>query len=129
MQERYERDGFALLGGGGRVTGAFLGNVGPVRAARRRRGRGGARAGRSPRRGRARGSPPRPARACRDWVFATLDVDHVVSLIMPANLPRAASRENLGMTVWTDTMWGSPIRSATASTGWTGRRRRVAAAY
>ena len=87
-------------------TGAFLGNVGPCvqhvdgvdevelgwsitpdpgAAGDRHRGRG----------------------ASRDWVFATLDVDHVISLILPENAPSRGVAEHLGMTVWKDVLWGS----------------------
>ena len=45
--------------------------------------------------------------ACRDWVFSTLDVDHVISLIMPENTPSRGVAENLGMTVWKDVIWGT----------------------
>ncbi|MGZ5214270.1 MAG: GNAT family N-acetyltransferase, partial [Actinomycetota bacterium] len=105
MHERSERDGFALLAVEDRATGEFLGNVGPhlqhvddvdevelgwsITPARARQG-----------------IATEAAAACRDWVFATLPIDHVISLILPANTPSRGVAENLGMTVWKDVMWG-----------------------
>ena len=43
--------------------------------------------------------------ACRDWVFATLPVDHVISLILPDNTPSRGVAENLEMTVWKQVPW------------------------
>jgi RimJ/RimL family protein N-acetyltransferase len=105
MQARYEEVGFALLAVEDRATGEFLGNVGPhlqhvddvdevelgwsITPARARQG-----------------IATEAAAACRDWVFSTLDVDHVISLILPENTPSRGVAENLGMTVWKDVMWG-----------------------
>ena len=117
----YERDGFALLAVEDRETGEFLGNVGPILqhvdgvdevelgwsitpAARPAGDRHGGRA-RMSRLG-LRGAP----------------VDHLISLILPANTPSRGVAEHLGMTVWKDVMWGVRSRSCTSSTGWTGPR-------
>jgi ribosomal-protein-alanine N-acetyltransferase len=40
------------------------------------------------------------ARACRDYGFARLPVDHIVSLIRPENLPSRRVAEKNGMTIW-----------------------------
>ena len=40
------------------------------------------------------------ARACRDYGFARLPVDHLISLIRPENLPSRRVAEKNGMTVW-----------------------------
>jgi ribosomal-protein-alanine N-acetyltransferase len=40
------------------------------------------------------------ARACRDYGFAHLPVDHIISLIRPENLPSRRVAEKNGMTVW-----------------------------
>ncbi|MFZ0320623.1 MAG: GNAT family N-acetyltransferase, partial [Candidatus Sulfotelmatobacter sp.] len=40
------------------------------------------------------------ARACRDFGFAHLPVDRLISLIRPENLPSRRVAENNGMTVW-----------------------------
>jgi RimJ/RimL family protein N-acetyltransferase len=106
VQVRYREVGFDLLAVDDRVTGEFLGNVGPhvqhvddvdevelgwsITPARARQG-----------------IATEAAMACRDWVFSTLDVDHVISLIMPENTPSIGVAEKLGMTVWKDVTWGS----------------------
>ena len=45
------------------------------------------------------------AQACRDWVFANRDVDHVISLIRPENMPSRRVAERNGMTIWKETMY------------------------
>jgi [ribosomal protein S5]-alanine N-acetyltransferase len=40
------------------------------------------------------------ARACRDYAFAHLPVDHLISLIRPENLPSRRVAEKNGMTIW-----------------------------
>jgi ribosomal-protein-alanine N-acetyltransferase len=40
------------------------------------------------------------ARACRDYGFAHLPVDHLISLISPENLPSRRVAEKNGMTIW-----------------------------
>ncbi len=106
MLSRYERDGFALLAVEDRGSGAFLGNVGP--ATQSIDGVGEVELGWSITPARAReGIATEAAIACRDWVFETLGVDHVVALVLPANAPSAGVARNLGMTVWRETVWGS----------------------
>jgi RimJ/RimL family protein N-acetyltransferase len=46
------------------------------------------------------------ALASREWVFAALPVDHVISLIHPDNAPSLGVAEKLGMTVWKEVLWG-----------------------
>jgi ribosomal-protein-alanine N-acetyltransferase len=46
-----------------------------------------------------RGIAPEAAVAARDWAFANLDVDHVISLIRPENRPSARVAEKIGMRV------------------------------
>ena len=80
----YERDGFALLAVEDRATGEFLGNVGPI--LQHVDGVDEVELGWSITPARARqGIATEAAFACRDWVFATLPIDHVISLILPAN--------------------------------------------
>jgi RimJ/RimL family protein N-acetyltransferase len=43
--------------------------------------------------------------ACRDWAFANLNVDRVISLIRPENLPSIKVAERNGMTIWKDINW------------------------
>jgi RimJ/RimL family protein N-acetyltransferase len=111
MHARYERDGFALLAVEDRETGEFLGNVGPV--VQHVDGVDEIELGWSITPMRARqGIATEAATACRDWVFATLDVDRVISLILPENTPSRGVAERLGMTVWKDVTWGTemPLR-------------------
>jgi RimJ/RimL family protein N-acetyltransferase len=46
------------------------------------------------------------ARACRDFGFARLPVERVISLIRPENLPSRRVAEKNGMTVWKEIVWG-----------------------
>jgi len=45
------------------------------------------------------------ARACRDFGFARLPVERMISLIRPENLPSRRVAENSGMTVWKHIEW------------------------
>jgi len=47
-----------------------------------------------------RGLAPEAARACRDYGFATLGVDRLISLIRPENLASRRVAEKNGMTIW-----------------------------
>ncbi len=40
-------------------------------------------------------------------MFATLPLDHVISLILPDNVPSRGVAEHLGMTVWKEVIWGT----------------------
>jgi ribosomal-protein-alanine N-acetyltransferase len=51
------------------------------------------------------GLAPEAARACRDFGFARLPVERIVSLIRPANLPSRRVAEKNGMTVWKEVLW------------------------
>lgn len=43
--------------------------------------------------------------ACRDWGFATLAVDRLISLIRPENLPSCRVAERNGMKIWKEIDW------------------------
>jgi len=43
--------------------------------------------------------------ACRDWAFAHLKTDRLISLIRPENLPSRRVAERTGMTVWKEVNW------------------------
>jgi|CZLA01.1.fsa_nt_gi RimJ/RimL family protein N-acetyltransferase len=43
--------------------------------------------------------------ACRDWAFAHLKTDRLISLIRPENLPSRRVAERNGMTVWKEVSW------------------------
>ncbi len=45
------------------------------------------------------------ARACRDWGFAHLKTERLISLIRPENLPSRRVAERNGMTIWKETNW------------------------
>jgi RimJ/RimL family protein N-acetyltransferase len=42
---------------------------------------------------------------CRDWAFAHLNTDRLISLIRPENLPSRRVAERNGMTVWKEVIW------------------------
>jgi ribosomal-protein-alanine N-acetyltransferase len=43
--------------------------------------------------------------ACRDWAFAQLKTDRLISLIRPENLPSRRVAERVGMSVWKKVNW------------------------
>ena len=43
--------------------------------------------------------------ACRDWAFAHLKADRLISLIRPENLPSRRVAERNGMTIWKQVTW------------------------
>ena len=43
--------------------------------------------------------------ACRDWAFAHLKTDRLISLIRPENLPSRGVAERTGMTMWKEVNW------------------------
>jgi ribosomal-protein-alanine N-acetyltransferase len=43
--------------------------------------------------------------ACRDWAFAHMKMDRLISLIRPENLPSSRVAERNGMTVWKEVNW------------------------
>jgi RimJ/RimL family protein N-acetyltransferase len=43
--------------------------------------------------------------ACRNWGFAHLPVDRMISLIRPANVPSRRVAERNGMTIWKEVEW------------------------
>ena len=45
------------------------------------------------------------ATACRDYAFAHLQVDRVISLIRPENIPSRRVAERNGMTLWKEVIW------------------------
>jgi len=103
---RYERDRFGLLAVEDRVTGEFLGNVGPMKQVVDDVDE--IEIGWSVTPARARqGIATEAAIASRDWVFEEIGADRVISLILPANEPSRGVARNLGMTIWKQTIWGS----------------------
>jgi [ribosomal protein S5]-alanine N-acetyltransferase len=45
------------------------------------------------------------AKACREWGFANLPADRLISLIRPENLPSRRVAERNGMTIWKEVQW------------------------
>ncbi len=43
--------------------------------------------------------------ACRDWAFAHLKTDRLISLIRPENLPSRRVAQRVGMTLWKEVDW------------------------
>src|SRR5918995_6017300 len=96
--EGYRRRGFALWIVEERATGAFLGTAGPTLQLveevdeveigwHTRPGRKG------------EGIAPEAGAAARDWAFANLEVDHLISLVRPENRPSGRVAEKIGMHV------------------------------
>src|SRR5919108_1438467 len=104
--ERQDREGFSLWAIEDRDTGEFLGNCGPVRQLVD--GVEEIELGWSvtPRRAR-QGIATEAATAWRDRCLGPLGMEHVISLIRPENTPSRGVAENIGMTVWKETLHGS----------------------
>ncbi len=45
------------------------------------------------------------ASACRNWAFAHLKTERLISLIRPENLPSRRVAERVGMTLWREVTW------------------------
>jgi len=94
--ERYRDDGFGLWVIEDRATGELLGTAGPtvqfVEDVREVELGWHVRPGRK-----GRGVAPEAGAAARDWAFATLDVDHLISLVRPENAASARVAEKIGM--------------------------------
>ena len=54
-----------------------------------------------------RGLASEAARACRDFGFAHLPAERLISLIRPENLPSRRVAEKNGMIVWKEVMWAN----------------------
>jgi ribosomal-protein-alanine N-acetyltransferase len=105
-REHQAAHGHALWAVEDRRTGEFLGNVGPIHQTVE--GVDEVELGWSITPARARqGIASEAAAACRDWAFDHLDVDHLISLIRPENIPSRGVAERIGMRVWKETLHGS----------------------
>ncbi|HVH53691.1 MAG TPA: GNAT family N-acetyltransferase [Actinomycetota bacterium] len=101
---RYEVDGFGLWAMELRETGGFVGDCGPaVREVDRQReveiGWHVNRAWWN------RGLATEAAAACREYCFDVLDLERVISLIRPENLPSRRVAEKIGMIVEREVDW------------------------
>jgi RimJ/RimL family protein N-acetyltransferase len=100
---RYERDGFGLLAVEERATGELLGDCGPT--VQLVEGAPHVELGWHTRHDRwGEGIATEGGTACRDWCWANLEVDHLISLVRPENRASWRVAEKLGMTVWRETM-------------------------
>lgn len=96
--ERYRNDGFGLWIVVERGSGRFLGTAGPTLQVVD--GANDVEIGWHTVPGRkGEGIAPEAGAAARDWVFANLDVDHVISLVRPENVASCRVAEKLGMRV------------------------------
>jgi [ribosomal protein S5]-alanine N-acetyltransferase len=94
----YAIRGYGLLIVEDRVTGEFLGTAGPTLQVVE--GVDEVEIGWHTRPGRkGEGIAPEAASAARDWAFANLDVDHLISLVRPENEASARVAEKIGMRV------------------------------
>jgi [ribosomal protein S5]-alanine N-acetyltransferase len=104
--EHHERYGHSLWAVEDATTGEFLGNVGPIH--QRVDDLDEIELGWSITPARSRqGIASEAAAACRDWCWANLGVDHLISLVRPENEPSRGVAERIGMTVWKETLHGS----------------------
>jgi len=104
--DEYTERGFSLWVVEDRVTGEFLGNVGPV--VQRIDGVDEVELGWSitPRRAR-QGIATEAAAACRDHCFQRLGIEYVIALVRPENVPSRGVADRIGMHVWKETLHGS----------------------
>lgn len=96
--ERYRDEGFGLWVVEDKATGEFLGTAGPtiqvVEDVREVEIGWHVKPGHK-----GRGIAPEAAAAARDWALDNLDVDHVISLVRPENLPSVRVAEKIGMRI------------------------------
>jgi RimJ/RimL family protein N-acetyltransferase len=100
--QQYDQLGFSLWAAEDRATGEFLGNVGPT--PQEVDGVEEIELGWSvtPTRS-GQGIATEAGLACREWCFAHLDVDHLISLVRPENVASRRVAEKIGMHVWKET--------------------------
>ncbi len=118
-QERYERDGFGLLSVIERATGEMIGDCGP---AVQQTGHGTfVELGwhiRLDRQG--NGFATEAGRACRDEAWQVLDVDRLISIIRPENVPSWSVARSLGFKPWR-----GDVRAGMAHVLWSLERSRA----
>ena len=123
----YSTRGYALWIVEDRASGTFLGTAGPTLQIveevdeveigwHTRPGRKG------------EGIAPEAAVAARDWAFANLDVDHVISLVRPENLASVRVAEKIGMHVDRGGLQGPPASRVPDRSAQSGSSRRGSSA-
>jgi RimJ/RimL family protein N-acetyltransferase len=96
--DSYERDGFGLLVLEDKATNEFLGNCGPVK--RVVEGQEDVELGWHVKRSRWRqGIATEAALACRDYAFGDFELERLISIILPANVPSQGVARKIGMSV------------------------------
>jgi RimJ/RimL family protein N-acetyltransferase len=115
VEQRYERDGFGLLSVIERATGAMIGDCGPMRM---ETGHGTfVELGWHIRRNRqGLGFATEAAGACRDYAWEVLDVDRLISIIRPENVPSWSVARAIGFRPWR-----GDVRAGMAHILWSGR--------
>jgi RimJ/RimL family protein N-acetyltransferase len=115
VEQRYERDGFGLLSVIERATGAMIGDCGPMRM---ETGHGTfVELGWHIRRNRQGfGFATEAAGACRDHAWEVLDVDRLISIIRPENVPSWSVARAIGFRPWR-----GDVRAGMAHILWSGR--------
>lgn len=103
-QQRYRDDGVALWGMVLKSSGELIGDCGIIR--QEVEGEHFFEIGYHLRRDLwGQGLATEAATACRDWAFANLTVDRVISLIRPENVRSRRVAERNGMAVWKEVEW------------------------
>lgn len=99
----YASNGFGLLAVEDRELSEFLGDCGPT--IQEVDGEDHVELGWHTRRDRwGQGIATEAGAACREWCFANLDVDHLISLIRPENRASWRVAQKIGMTIWKETV-------------------------
>jgi RimJ/RimL family protein N-acetyltransferase len=103
-RRRYENDGVGLWAMVLKATGEMIGDCGIIR--QQVEGESFYEIGYHLRRDHWRqGLATEAAIACREWGFAHLGVDRLISLIRLENIPSQRVAERNGMTIWKDVEW------------------------
>lgn len=103
-RERYARDGHGLWGMVLKTNGELVGDCGLI--LQEVEGENLVEIGYHLRRDLwGQGLAPESARACRDYGFARLGVDRLISLIRPENFPSRRVAEKNGLTLWKTVVW------------------------
>jgi ribosomal-protein-alanine N-acetyltransferase len=118
VRDRYDGDGFGLLAVIERASGDLIGDCGPMTMPVR--GRTYVELGWHIRRDRqGNGFAIEAGAACRDHAWAALDVDRLISIIRPENVPSWSVARALGFRPW-----ASDVRAGMAHVVWSLARPR-----
>lgn len=105
-QQRYTKDGHGLWGMVLKSSGELIGDCGLT--VQQIEGAGEIEVGYHVRRDLwGQGLATEAAKACRDWGFARLSVDRLISIIRPENITSLRVAEKNGMTVWKNVIYAN----------------------